>query len=456
MSFRSHSPVTRTLTIRLDAVTGSTFDGVLSVYDSGHNLVARSDDSESDDYDSSVVLTMIAGQTYDIQVAGYGSSIGGYLLLIGNGLGSSLAAAFPIPLDPQGTGTQSGTIDTPGEVTTFQFVAPLSGMMALDQLSAPEDSFVGTVSVLDSAGNVLASQADQYIGLGPSTLGDNDELSKEMAKLMMPVTAGRTYFIRVGGVGSSTGEYLIDIAINDADAAAPIARDLTLDPAGHAAEVDGQIAMPGDVELFRVTAPLTGELVINQTAPPGTFIGAITVTQPATALSLSDSAALGGEDPLDAGKGYSRIAFQVTAGQTFLIEVSGVATSVGTFHIDLREFPATSQDLATQDLAQGITAAQMVASIVGANNSDRPGRAGQRELCRGDERLGIVLRRVRHPRTLAKAAAPPSVAGSCSPTATRRTSSAPTTTTRRPRSTACPAVRCSISSFAGARSTPRP
>ena len=241
-------------------------------------------------------------------------------------------------------------------------------MLTLDQLSAPEDSFVGTVSVLDSAGNVLAAQADQTIGLGPSTLGDNDELSNEMAKVMMPVTAGQTYFIQVGGVGASTGEYLIDIAINDADAAAPIARDLTLDPAGHSAEVDGQIALPGDVELFRVTAPLTGELVINQTAPPGSFIGSLTVTQPGTSLSLFDSAAVGGDDPQEAGKGYSRIAFQVTAGQTFLIEVSGVATSVGTFHIDLREFPATSQNLATQDLAQGTTVAQMVASIVGANN----------------------------------------------------------------------------------------
>ena len=61
----------------------------------------------------------------------------------------------------------------------------------------------------------------------------------------------------------------------------------------------------------------------------------------------------GGEDPQDAGKGYSRVTLEVTAGQTYLIQVSGVASSIGSFHLDLKEFPTTQQSLATQDLAPG-------------------------------------------------------------------------------------------------------
>jgi hypothetical protein len=369
--FQFVATLTQDQTIKLDAVTGSGFDGVLRVYDSQQKLVAQNDDDGDDDYDSQVQVSLTAGQTYFLAVAGFGSSIGGYNVLVGNGLGSSLASAFPIPFSPQGFGTQSGSIDQPGEVTRFRVVAPASGVMTVDQLSAPEDHFVGVLSVRDASGTVLATQADQPVNQGPSTLGDNDELSKVMAKVLVGVTAGQVYYLQVGGLGSSTGDYVIDLAINDADAepTSPVPREVALDPTSHSAGVDGQIALPGDLEVFRLTAPLAGELVINQTAPPGTFLGAVTGTQPGSSWSLSDGAAIGGEDPEDAGKGYSRVAFQVNAGQTYLIQVSGVATSIGSFHMDLREFPTTSQNLSTQDMDQGVTASQMVAAILGPGNT---------------------------------------------------------------------------------------
>jgi len=303
------------LTIAL-AAAGGTFDGVIQVYDSQFNSIAQNDDDEEDDYDSKVSVSLSADQTYYVAVSGHGSSIGGYNLFVGNGLGSDPAHAFPITLDPQGLGSQSGTIDKPGEVTTFQVVAPASGLMTVVQLSAPEGSFMGNLLVLDASGTVVASQADQYVGFGPSSLGDNDELSSEMAKVMVPAAAGQTYYVQVSGQGTLTGEYVIDVAFNDAGAntSQPVSKDVTLDPSSHSAGFDGQIALPGDLEVFRLTAPVSGELVINQTAPPGSFIGSVVVTQPGTSNTDSDNAAVGGEDPQDAGKGYSRLAFQVTAG----------------------------------------------------------------------------------------------------------------------------------------------
>jgi hypothetical protein len=363
----------RDLTIALSAANGSTFDGVLSLYNSQGDLIAQSDDDGDDDYDSKASISLAAGLTYYVVASGYSSSIGAYNLFIGNGLGSDRAHAFPISISPSGYGTQAGSIDQPGETTTFEVTAPASGILAAVELSSPDAGLtaaISGISILDASGNVLATQAEEYVGLGPSTLGDNDELPSEMAKAIVPVSAGQSYYIQVGGQGTSTGEYVIDVAFNDAasDAGGPVPTDVTLDPTSHSAGFDGQIALPGDIENFQLTALLTGELVINQTAPPGSFIGSVLVTQPGTSFSASDNAAVGGEDPLDAGKGYSRVAFQVTAGETYSIQVSGVATSVGSFHLDFREFPATNHNLATQDLAQGVTPQQMVAAMLGAGN----------------------------------------------------------------------------------------
>ena len=366
--FRLVAPATGAETIRLDAAAGSTLDGVLRVYDAGRDLIAQDDDS--DGYDARVDAPLVAGQAYYVEVAGFGSSLGGYDLLVGDGLGDGPAAAFPIVLDPQGYAAQSGWIDRPGEVTTFRFVAPATGTLTVAEVSAPEDSFLGTLTVLDAAGRTLARQAAQAAGGVYKAGSDIDELSSVVAKVNIPVVAGATYYFQAAGQGTSTGKYLVDVALDDPYGAVadPAPQDLVLSASTHSAGLDGQVTLPGDRRIFRVTAPLTGELVINQTVAPGDFLGAVQVTPPGGAPLLTDTATLGGDDPAEVGKGYSRIALRVTAGSTYFIEVGGVGSSFGAYHLELREFPATPLSLSTHDLSQGVTPAAMVATLLGPAN----------------------------------------------------------------------------------------
>ena len=368
--FRIVAPTTGDETLRLDAAEGSTFDGVLQVFDAGGNLIDRDDDG-GDGYNSRVDVHLVAGRTYYLKVSGSGASLGGYDLLIGNGLGDGSADAFPIALGPGEYASQTGWIDQSGEATTFRFVAPKSGMLTVIEASAPEGPFVGTLAVLDGSGRVLAHQSAQAVGGTYKAGGDIDELSSVLAKVLVPVVAGQTYDFRVAGQGASTGQYLVDVALDDADSVDDdsVATTLALDASSHSAGVDGRIALPGDLERFRVTAPLTGELVVNQGAVPGDFLGAVQVTEPGTSLMVSDTAAIGGDDPQDVGKGYSRLSLHVTAGATYLIEVGGVGSSFGSYHLDIREFPTSTRNLSTRDLDQGVTPEQMVATLLGPGNS---------------------------------------------------------------------------------------
>jgi hypothetical protein len=380
---------TQSVTIRLNSDDGSTFDGELRVYDAQRNLIAADDDI-SGSYNSMVPLSMVGGQTYFVEVAGYRSSIGAYSLLVGNGMGDDLDHAIPFALDSAGFWTQSGWIDRSGDVNTFQFVAPVSGVLTVVQIAAPGDSFIGTVAAYDAMGILLALEEDEEVEFDclcqdtgeegcvcldengvPTSLGDNDELSSQLARFRIPVVAGETYFIQVGVVGSNTGQYVLDVGLNDpnSDEENSIPIEIAFDPSTNTAQFNGMITLPRDVEVLQFTAPASGHLVISQSAPPGSFLGSLLVTQPDTSFSVDDNAGVGGNDPQMAGKGYSRVSFDVTAGETYIVKVAGLGTSIGAFHLDFKEFPQTDQNLSVNSLDEQVTPEQMVDALLGSGNT---------------------------------------------------------------------------------------
>ena len=71
------------VTIKTD---GSTFDTVLSVFDScGGTEIACNDDYNVDNTHSRVFLNVVAGKTYFIRVAGFDYQVGNYDLLVTKG-----------------------------------------------------------------------------------------------------------------------------------------------------------------------------------------------------------------------------------------------------------------------------------------------------------------------------------------------------------------------------------
>ena len=81
---------------------------------------------------------MEAGRTYYVQAAAYGSSTGRYTLTFqttGDDFGDAFADAHPIALNASGAGSQSGVIETAGDVDMFRLVAPMTGRLTVKQVA---------------------------------------------------------------------------------------------------------------------------------------------------------------------------------------------------------------------------------------------------------------------------------------------------------------------------------
>ena len=148
----------------------------------------------------SVLIDVVAGQTYAIELAGLGGYRGGYTLAIsttsGDGFGTTIADATPLNLGSQAT-TVDGLVDAPGGGDVFRVVAPSTG-----QLTVPEDAAQG--SGLDS---FLVVYNDSGLQIAV-----NDDSGGTLNSLVdVPVRGGDTYFIQAGGYGVSTGAFVLTI-----------------------------------------------------------------------------------------------------------------------------------------------------------------------------------------------------------------------------------------------------
>ncbi len=82
--FRFVAPVSGTMTVGMSAAGGGRLDTIVSAFDGARNLLAINDDIDlaGGNYNSEIQIDVTAGQTYFIAAAGYGSSVGDYVLQI--------------------------------------------------------------------------------------------------------------------------------------------------------------------------------------------------------------------------------------------------------------------------------------------------------------------------------------------------------------------------------------
>ncbi len=118
------------VSISLDASSASHLDGRLKVFDNRGALIASDDDSGGG-YNSLLTIDEVAGQTYEVQVSGFETSVGGFDLIVGDDYGNDPAHAFPISLDASGLGSISGQINPAGDVDVFKLIAPASGQLTV-------------------------------------------------------------------------------------------------------------------------------------------------------------------------------------------------------------------------------------------------------------------------------------------------------------------------------------
>jgi hypothetical protein len=307
------APDSETFVLRQDAAPGSSLDSFLTVFDATGNPIASNDDSGGT-LNSLVALNATAGQTYYVQAAGFGASTGAYVLSIApfvDDFGNAPATAHVITLDATGAGTQTGSIEIPGNVDLFKFTAPITGPLAIRQFAADTSNLDSLLIVLDSSLNTIASNDDSAGTLNSFVL--------------INVTQGQTYFVAATGYHGSIGTYVLSFTPvgNDTNNTIATARLLTLDATGAALQL-GTLYYPGDVNYFQFVSPITGQLNIQQNAAAGSNLDSVLTVYDNNHQEIAFN-----DDSRDTPD--SEVTINVTAGQTYFLQAAGYLDSTGSY-----------------------------------------------------------------------------------------------------------------------------
>src|SRR5207302_9602400 len=133
---------------------------------------------------------------------------------------------------------QSGTITSAGEVDTFTFVAPVTGLLTIEQARRPD-------STLDS---VLAAFTSEG---GYRLIAFNDDAGQARdSQARLFVVAGQAYYVQAAGFDSSTGAYDLTFR-TEPPAPLPTPLPEAIDLLPDAGRSCGEISNPHDTQLFR-------------------------------------------------------------------------------------------------------------------------------------------------------------------------------------------------------------
>lgn len=234
--------------------------------------------------------------------------------------GNTIAQSALVGLSTAGTALQSGKIEQAGDVDVFRFVAPVSGQMTIRQQSSRLETYV---SAYDSSEQVLATTDGRLARSGA---------------VQITVTAGSTYYLKVGARGRGIGAYTIQLsttaAITD-DYGNTLAKAtaVTLSEAGAGAQA-GKIEQSGDADMFSIVAPVSGEISIQQSAASGSRLDSVLAVYDASGTLIAQND----------NNGTSRdslIEFDAVAGATYYVKAAGRTGSTGAYSLAISTTAST-------------------------------------------------------------------------------------------------------------------
>lgn len=190
------------------SLCGSTYDTALAVFDvCGGTESACNDDSCG--LQSEVTLAATLGHSVMIRVSGFGGTSGDFTLsvtLATGGGGNDFCANATVITDGMHTGSTIGaTNDGAGTCGTsatspdvwFEYVAPLDGILTVSTCGAASyDTVLGVWLACPPGGGETAC---------------NDDACSVQSTVLMAVTVGTTYWIRVSGFNGATGTFTLDV-----------------------------------------------------------------------------------------------------------------------------------------------------------------------------------------------------------------------------------------------------
>ena len=214
--FKFVAPFTGTAIVTTCSIFGGTanFDTVIVIREHfmcGVSSWVGCNDDSCFSLQSSCTAPITIGLTYDIQIGGYQGAVGNYTLSLSATpavpTNDSCATAIPIFTNSYASaenfGATTGPDPTPNCSTVFKdvwyaFVAPSNGNYTANTCYAPNLTLSSVVSVWQGACGALTQVGCNSNGC-PGVLGGSSAT--------WCATAGTTYYVSVGGIGTSGGTF---------------------------------------------------------------------------------------------------------------------------------------------------------------------------------------------------------------------------------------------------------
>ena len=312
---------TQTGNMTVDMLTTVPTSSTLTAYDSTQTQFASGNSTNS--YDTSLTFAVTEDESYCIQVAALGGGRNYNLALNTHAFDSDSASAQSISLTQTGAGSQSGAVDTAGDVDFFTFVAPLTGVMTVQ-----EDAISGSTQV-----NALSA----FLGDTTTLLATNSRTELIPFYMQVPVVAGQTYFVSVGGDDSTPAFFALTLTT-------AAAAGHSFDTAEQLAElpttpVSGAIEVSGVSDYYSFVAPTSGGLIIQQQAPDGSTLDSLLTVYDGSQTQIARN-----DD--SQGTLNSLVRFNMVAGETYFVEAGAFGSTSGTYNLTftLDDFPEDFAD----------------------------------------------------------------------------------------------------------------
>ena len=334
-------------TATIDTI-GSSFDTTLGVYTGSRvddlNTIAENDDAAG--LQSRVVVAVTRGTEYRLRVAGYGGASGDIVL------NWDLRSEIPLTNDlfsealtisgrmgqttgnNAGAGRESGEPGQGNRSVWWKWRAPENGTATIDTVGSNFDTTLGVYT---------GSRVDDL-----NTIAENDDAAGLQSRVVVAVTRGTEYRLRVAGYGGASG----DIVLNwDLRSEIPLTNDLFSEAltisgrmgqtTGNNAEAGRESGEPGQGDRsvwWKWRAPGSGTATIDTVGSNfDTTLGVYTGSRVDDLNTIAEN---------DDGAGLqSRVVVAVTRGTEYRLRVAGYGGASGDIVLnwDLRsEIPLTN------------------------------------------------------------------------------------------------------------------
>jgi hypothetical protein len=350
-AFQFRAPLTGLATIQEVAAPGSSLDTQLFAFDSSREPLASNNDFDGT-YNSEVLFNVAAGQVYYLKAAGYGASFGAYVLSLAitppnsAGPGKSFATATFLTVSASNPTIENGAIVAAGDATVYQFFAPASGSITVQEQATPGSPLDSYLYAYDGSQPV-----NNFDGLFALIASDDDSQGTLNSLVQFNVTANQLYYLRAAGFETSIGKFVLTISYGGAASPSQAghtfadAGTITLDSTGYGSQT-GIITSPGDVDMYRFVAPYTGAITIRQDAPSaGTRADKGSPSKSIldsvlTVFNDSDAEIAYDDDDIPVGTPTSKddplnskLVVSIVAGQTYYVQAAGDDATTGRYEL---------------------------------------------------------------------------------------------------------------------------